>query len=32
VAHVQDACNALKNTNFTTAELAAIDLILKNLD
>jgi L-glyceraldehyde 3-phosphate reductase len=32
VAHVLDACNALKHTDFTTAELAAIDLILKDLD
>ena len=32
VAHVQDACNALKNINFTAAELSAIDEILKNLD
>jgi L-glyceraldehyde 3-phosphate reductase len=32
VAHVQDACNALKNTNFTSAELSAIDQILNGLD
>ncbi len=32
VAHVQDACNALKNINFTAAELSAIDESLKNLD
>jgi L-glyceraldehyde 3-phosphate reductase len=32
VAHVQDACNALKHIDFTTAELSAIDLILNNLD
>jgi len=32
VAHVHDACNALKHTGFTADELSAIDLVLKNLD
>jgi hypothetical protein len=32
VAHVLDACNALKHTHFTAEELSAIDLILKELD
>lgn len=31
VAHVQDACNALSNTSFTSEELSTIDLILKDL-
>lgn len=31
VAHVLDACNALKNTSFTSEELSTIDLILKDL-
>lgn len=32
VAHVQDACNALKQTHFTAEELSTIDLILKDLE
>lgn len=31
VAHVHDACNAMSNTVFSTAELSAIDLILNDL-